>query len=91
MAAFLFGLAAYFTTLALVLTGDERAVQTFSLFMAAQITINVLMAALFILVYRERLRLLLFAPLLDLYGMFVLGSVMIVAAIDELRGASMRW
>jgi len=91
MAAFLTGLTAYFAAVALALTGDERAVQTFAVYLAAQMTVNVMLAAIFIVVYREKFRLLLFAPLLDFYGMLVLGSVMIVAVIDELRGARMRW
>ncbi len=59
--------------------------------MVSFLAINALAAALFALMHRDRLDVLLVLPFYDLYHGFLLNSGWLIAVLDELRGAKMRW
>jgi hypothetical protein len=53
--------------------------------------LNLIAGSLFLLVHDDDLGLLLQIPLFDLYQGIMLGGGWVIAAVDEVRGASMRW
>jgi biofilm PGA synthesis N-glycosyltransferase PgaC len=55
------------------------------------LTINACAAALFTIMHRDRLDVLLALPFYDLYHGFLLNFGWLIAVIDEVRGTKMRW
>jgi cellulose synthase/poly-beta-1,6-N-acetylglucosamine synthase-like glycosyltransferase len=53
--------------------------------------LNLNAAAFFVACHNERLRTLLVLPFYDLYHGFMLNFGLVIAAVDEVRGRSMRW
>lgn len=53
--------------------------------------VNMSAAAMFVMVQRDRLRLLYILPLYDLYQSFLLIPGWLISIVDEVRGVSMRW
>lgn len=58
---------------------------------AAFMLLNLNAAAYFVACHNERLRTLAVLPFYDLYHGFMLNGGLVIAAIDEMRGRSMRW
>jgi hypothetical protein len=58
---------------------------------AGFLSVNALAASLFSLMHRDHINVLLALPLYDLYHGFLLNSGWLIAVIDEVRGAKMRW
>jgi biofilm PGA synthesis N-glycosyltransferase PgaC len=77
-----FGLASLFTGVSMT---------PLLLWIGGFLAINTLAATLFTLMHRDRLDVLLVIPFYDLYHGFLLNSGWLIAVIDELRGAKMRW
>lgn len=53
--------------------------------------LNVMTATIYVLEQDDEIELLPFVPFLDIYQSFLVNSAWIVAAIDEVRGARMKW
>ncbi|NLX99856.1 MAG: glycosyltransferase family 2 protein [Rhodopirellula sp.] len=58
---------------------------------AALLLVQSCIAAFFLSMHRDSLRLLKVLPLLDVYCGILLGSAWLISVVDELRGSKMRW
>ena len=79
------------TTLFLTLTAMSGSMLTLAAFLAVVMLIQACVAAFFLIMHRDTLRLLKVLPFLDAYFGILLGSAWLISVVDEFRGAKMRW
>jgi len=85
--------AIYLTTIVMLAAflATTQSVAPLLLWIGAFMTLNLNVAALFLVMHRDRLSLVSVLPLYDLYQGFLLNAGWAMAIWDELRGAKMRW
>lgn len=90
MAVFAFAFSAYLTLISLTLLGQGD-MTIFMAYMLYSLVFKWVIGIPFIMDHKEDLKLLLYMPLVDFYGTFILGGAFVISVIDEVFKKSMRW
>jgi poly-beta-1,6-N-acetyl-D-glucosamine synthase len=90
MAVFMFAFVAYLSLTCLTLLGQAD-ISLFAGYIVFSIIFKLVIGIPFIIDHREDLRLLIYLPLIDIYGTFVLGGAFVISLIDEIFKKKMRW